>query len=166
MQFGRLLPVVLPVLALASAALAADSAKVVRGQLPPDFSGATLRGGKLTLSEFRGKSPVVLSFYAQAFQPCRKEFAHLKELDEKYGAKGLKIVAVAMDEARKDAVALPDETRVRFPVVFSPGGGIGEKYGVQALPPTVVLNRDGTVHAVLIGTDGSRLDRAVEEVVR
>ncbi|HTE19737.1 MAG TPA: TlpA disulfide reductase family protein [Armatimonadota bacterium] len=146
-------------------ALAAP-AKVTRGQLPPDFTGATLDGRKITLSQFRGKNPVVLNFFAEFCGPCKKEFPHLKALDEQFGARGLKVIAVSLDEDRQTAAMVPNQSRVRFPVVFDPKAGIAEKYGVQAIPHTVILDREGKVHTVLIGLDLEKLDEAVAQVMK
>lgn len=145
---------------------AADEGRVMRGQLPPDFTGTTLDGRRITLSEFRGKNPVVLNFYAQFCGPCREEFPHLRELDERLGSRGLKVLAVSMDEDRKSAAAIPREARAHFPVIFDPGGSIARKYGVQAIPHTVVLDREGRVSTILIGLDNERLDRAVSTVLK
>lgn len=151
---------------IAVAVAAPGSAKALKGQLPPDFTGTALDGRKIRLSDFRGKNPVVLNFYADFCAPCRKEFPRLKELDQTFGPKGLKIVSVSMDEERQTAAALPKETGVKFPVIFDPSGGIAEKYSVQAIPHTLVLDRDGKVHTEIIGLDLDLLDRAVNQVVR
>ena len=145
---------------------APGSAKAVKGQVPPDFTGTTLDGRKVTLSDYRGKNPVVLTFFAEFCAPCRKEFAQLKEMDEKLGSKGLRVVSVSVDEDRQTAATIPNETRVKFPVVFDPKGAIAEKYEVQALPHTVVIDRSGKVQSVIIGYDADALDRAVGSVVR
>jgi peroxiredoxin len=144
----------------------ASSARVVKGEAPPDFTGTTLDGRKITLSDFRGKNPVVLNFYADFCGPCRREFPHLKELDEKLSGRGLRVIAVAMDEDRATAANIPTENRVRFPVVFDPKGGIADRYGVQAIPHTVVIDREGKVSTVLIGLNLEALDRAVEQVLK
>jgi len=152
---------------LAAAALGTTgSAQAVRGETPPDFSGTALDGRKVALSEFRGKNPVVLNFYADFCAPCRKEFPHLKALDEKFSGKGLRVVAVSLDADRATAAAIPNAQKVKFPVVFDPKGAIAEKYQVQAIPHTVVIRRDGTVHTVLTGLDLEGLDRAVAAVLK
>src|SRR5689334_6270676 len=77
LKTGLLAAVALGTLGLAFAA----SPRIARGQVAPEFSGTSLDGRKLALSEFRGKNPVILNFYADFCPPCRKEFPHLKELD-------------------------------------------------------------------------------------
>ncbi len=134
--------------------------------MPPDFTGTSLSGQKVTLSAYRGKSPVVLNFFAEFCGPCRQEFPHLKALDEQYRAKGLKVIAVSLDESRDAASSIPNEHRVKFPVVFDPKGTIAASYGVQAIPHTLVIDRDGKVHSSIIGLDLKALDRAVDSVMK
>lgn len=145
---------------------AVGAGKVSRGQVPPDFAGSALDGRKVTLSDYRGKNPVLLSFYADFCAPCRKEFQHLKELDEKLGPQGLKIVAVSLDEDRETAAGIPKQSGVKFPVVFDPKNSIAEKYAVQVLPHSVLIDRDGKVHTVIVGVDLDELDRAAAQIVK
>ena len=147
-------------------AVGPGSAQAVKGKLPPDFTGTTLEGRKISLSDFRGKHPVVLNFYAGVAPTCRKQLSHLKELDDKFSSRGLRLLAVSMDEDREAASAAPRESRVRFPVLFDPKGAIGEKYQVQAIPHTVVLDKDGVVRSVIVGLDADELDRAVSDVLK
>lgn len=154
------------IFAVAAAAMLPVSAKAVKGETAPDFTGTALDGRKVTLSQFRGKNPVLLSFYADFCPPCRKDFEHLKGLDEKLGAKGLKIVSVSMDDDRAAAENIPKATGVRFPVIFDPGSSIGRKYGVQALPHTVIVDRAGKVHTEIIGLEPAKVDRALEQVMK
>lgn len=141
-------------------------AAVSKGQLPPDFTGTTLDGRKITLSDYQGKNPVVLNFFAEFCPPCRTEFPHLRQLDEKLGAKGLKVLAVSLDEDRASAAVVPKQSGAKFPVIFDPKGGIAEKFGVQAIPHTVVIDRSGKVHAILIGLNLEALDAAVDQVLK
>lgn len=154
------------IFALAVVAAVPGSAKAVKGEVPPDFTGNTLDGRKVTLSQFRGKNPVVLNFFAEFCGPCKQEFPHLKALDEKLGPKGLKVVAVSLDEDRDTAAVLPNQHKVKFPIVFDPKGSIAEKYKVQAIPHTVIIDREGKVHQVITGLDLEVLDRSVEEVLK
>ena len=154
------------VVVLAAALSVPGSAKAVKGELPPDFTGSTLDGGKVTLSSFRGKNPVLLNFFAEFCGPCKQEFPHLKALDEKFGPKGLKVMAVSLDEDRDTAGIVPKQNKVKFPIVFDPKGEIAEKYGVQAIPHTVVIGRDGKVAQVITGLDLQLLDRSVDEVMK
>jgi peroxiredoxin len=141
-------------------------AKPAKGDLAPDFTGTALDGRKVSLADFRGKNPVLLNFYADFCGPCRKEFPHLKSLDERYSGQGLRVVAVSLDEDRKDAAGLPTEFKVKFPAIFDPRGVISDKYEVQTIPHTVVIGKDGRIQQILTGLDLAALDRAVEAVLQ
>src|SRR5205823_105251 len=112
------------------------------------------------------KNPVLLCFFADFCAPCRREFPHLKELEEKFGAQGLRLVAVSVDESREAAGSLPKQAGVKFPVIFDPKSAIAEKYDVQVLPHTVMIDRDGRVHTVIVGADLAEVDRAVSLVMK
>jgi peroxiredoxin len=150
---------------LAALFAAPGSARAVKGELAPDFTGTTLDGKKVTLGDLRGKNPVILNFYADFCMPCKKEFPHLKELAEKHAAKGLRVIAVSLDEEKRTASILPNQTKVKFPVIFDPEGSIAAKYSVQALPHTVVLGKDGKVAQVITGLDLELLNKSVNEVL-
>lgn len=152
--------------ALALAGVASAAPRLDRGETAPDFTGTTLNGKKLSLSDYRGKSAVVLNFYADFCAPCRQEFPKLKELHERYNNKGLTVISVSMDEERQAAANIPNQHRVRFPVVFDPKGAIADRYGVQAIPHTVVIEKDGKINTILVGLDLKGLDRAVESLVK
>ena len=154
--------------ACATAGLVAQpgQARAVKGELSPDFTGTTLDGKTITLAEVRGRNPVVLNFFAEFCVPCRREFPHLKALDTKLRPRGLRVVAVSQDPDRETAAVLPREQNVKFPVLLDPRGEIAEKSGVQAIPHTVVIDREGRVHTVLIGLDPEGLDKAVSQVMK
>ncbi len=63
---------VLALLAVSSFMLAQQSSETMPqplkvGDTAPDFTLPSTEGGKVTLSSFRGKSPVVLAFFPAAF---------------------------------------------------------------------------------------------------
>ena len=45
------------------------AAAVEIGQAAPDFSLIATTGGKISLSQFRGKQPVLIEFYSADFAP-------------------------------------------------------------------------------------------------
>ena len=149
-----------------SIGMTASQAALMKGQAAPDFTGAALDGRKIILSDYRGKNPVVVGFFARFVPASQKEFAHLKQLDDRSGGKGLKVLAVSLDEDRESPAGLVRQHGARFPVLFDPKSLIGGKYNVQALPHTVVIDRDGKVITVVIGVDRDAVERAVEAALK
>ena len=79
--------------ALLLAAPNAPAQKVGRGAAAPEIDLPTLAGGRVKLSELRGK-PVVVTFWGTWCPPCRDEFPELVARQKKYRDSGLVILAV------------------------------------------------------------------------
>jgi thiol-disulfide isomerase/thioredoxin len=112
-----------------------------------------LAGQAQGLEQWRGKV-LVVNFWATWCAPCREEIPAFVKLQEKYGAKGLQFVGIAIDQASK-VQPFASEFGMNFPVLIGSADAIeltrrlGNKAGV--LPFTVILTRDGRVAATEIG---------------
>ena len=134
-----------------------DDASVDVDQPAPDFLLNVLGGGALRLSDFRGKT-VVLNFWASWCEPCRREMPDFQELWEERGPGGpddLVILAVNLTptDTRAAATAFVEEFDLTFPIMFdTPRGEVARGYGVQALPATFFIDRNGIVRTTALGT--------------
>ena len=117
------------------------------GNLAPDFELQTLDGKDLKLSNLRGKA-VLLNFWATYCGPCKIEMPWFVELQKEYGPQGFQIVGVAMDDASTEDIAkFAKEMGVNYPILLGKES-VGESYGgVNALPTTFFLDRDGKLIA-------------------
>lgn len=117
------------------------------GNTAPDFELESLDGAKLRLSSLRGKA-VLLNFWATYCGPCKIEMPWFVELQNEYGPQGLQIVGVAMDDASTDDIAkFANDMRVNYPILLGKEA-VGLSYGgVNVLPTTFFLDRDGKVIA-------------------
>jgi len=120
----------------------------------PDFSLVALDGKTMRLSDFRGKA-VLLNFWATWCGPCKIEMPWLVDLQKQYGAQGLQIVGVAMDDASKEDIAkFASDMGVNYPILIGKEA-VGNDYGgVPALPETFVIARDGKIVDKIIGIRG------------
>lgn len=120
----------------------------------PDFSLASLDGKNVRLSDLRGKA-VLLNFWATWCGPCKVEMPWFVDLQNQYGAKGLQIVGVAMDDASKEDIGKFAKTMgVNYPILIGTEA-VGDQYGgVPALPETFVIGRDGKLVDKIIGLKG------------
>jgi peroxiredoxin len=120
------------------------SAKLLN-QPAPDFSLASLDGKKLKLSDYRGKA-VLLNFWATWCEPCKVEMPWFVDLQKKYGPQGLQVLGVAMDDApTKDIADFAQKMNVNYPIVIGKEE-VGTQYGgVQYLPSTFYISRDGKI---------------------
>jgi peroxiredoxin len=117
----------------------------LQGQAAPDFTLQSLEGHAVHLSDYRGKG-VLLNFWATWCQPCKMEMPWFVELQKQYGPLGLQVVGVAMDDASPEEIGkFAKELGVNYPILLGKES-VGDAYGgVQFLPETFFINREGKV---------------------
>jgi thiol-disulfide isomerase/thioredoxin len=121
------------------------------GSAAPDFALQSLDGKIVHLTDFRGKA-VLLNFWATWCTPCRLEMPWFVELQKQYGPEGLEVLGVAMDDAGKDKIAqFAKEMGVNYPVLLGKES-VGDEYGgLEYLPTSFYIGRDGKVVARVFG---------------
>ena len=144
--------------ALSQTALAGDKA--------PGFVLPT-NSGNITLSEFKGKV-IYLDFWASWCPPCRKSFPWLNEIQERYGRKGLAVVAINMDKNRDLAGTFLHRVPANFTVAYDPEGRVADSYQIQGMPSSYLIDRKGHIRATYIGfreKDASQLEKDLQTLL-
>jgi len=108
----------------------------------PDFTHESRQGENLRLQDFRGEV-VMLNFWASWCGPCRQEMPLMDDLYAQYKDLGFTILAVNVDENRDEAHRFLDKVPVSYPILYDPQSDVSEQYEVQAMPTTVMIDRDG-----------------------
>ena len=113
------------------------------GQPAPEaeFQGST---GAQKLADLKGKV-VYLDFWASWCGPCKQSFPWMNEMQAKYGAKGLQIVAVNLDAKRADADQFLAQVPARVQLAFDSKGEIAKRFGVKGMPTSVLIDAEGKV---------------------
>lgn len=126
----------------------------VHGQLAPDFQLKNLNGGDFKLSDLRGKA-VVLNFWATYCQPCKLEMPWLEELHKRYAPQGVEFVGVTMDDVSEDTIRkYVKDVNVTYTILVGKEA-VGDQYGgVQFLPTTFYIGRDGKIVERVFGISG------------
>lgn len=116
------------------------------GDMAPDFTRTDFAGKRVHLADYRGKL-VLLNFWASWCGPCLEEMPRLSAWQRRYGAVGLQIIGVSMDDAAAPAKRLLVRRPVAYPVVLG-DAKLGETYGgVLGLPLTFLIDRRGHIVA-------------------
>lgn len=142
------------------ASLTAHAASEVIGRDAPGFALPAGDGKTLNLSDYKGKV-VYLDFWASWCGPCRKSFAWMNEAQAKYGAQGLQIVGVNLDQKNEDARSFLKDMPAKFAVAFDQSGKVPGSFGLKGMPTSYLIGRDGKVIAEHIGF--KEADRAALE---
>jgi len=130
---------VLAWMVLSSAVLAAD----VTGEAP-DFTLKSRSGENIKLSDLRG-DVVMINFWASWCGPCRQEMPHLETLSKEYKDYGFTLLGVNLDEKQPQAEKLLAQIPVSFPILFDPTSSISKLYNIDAMPTTILIDRDGNL---------------------
>ncbi|GAA2117889.1 TlpA disulfide reductase family protein [Kitasatospora saccharophila] len=134
----------------------------------PDISGTTLDGKQVKLSDYRGKV-VVLNLWGSWCSACRTEAPGLQELWQKYRDQGVQFLGInTRDNDPANAVAFERNKGVTFPSIYDPDGTQILRFpkgnlSPQAIPSTMVIDRDGRMAARVFG---GRSSDAIDSMIR
>jgi cytochrome c biogenesis protein CcmG/thiol:disulfide interchange protein DsbE len=114
----------------------------------PDFRAQRLDGSgrARTLRDYKGEV-VLLNVWATWCPPCLQEMPSLQRLHETLAARGLRIVAISIDDAGSEALIADfvREQGLTFEVLHDPAGAVMESYGMRGVPETFLISRDGRI---------------------
>ena len=150
-------------LALSAFAATSLASSGLEGQRAPDFALKSSTGENLRLSEYRG-DVVMINFCATWCGPCRQEMPLLDELYTRYQRVGFNLLGVNIDDDSGRAMQMIDELGVSFPVLFDARKEVSKLYEVEAMPVTVLVDREGNVRHVHHGYKPGYEEKYLDEV--
>ncbi len=108
-------------------------------------------GREVTSAQFQHKV-VVLDFWATWCGPCRSEIPGYVALQRKYAAQGLEIIGVSVDQGGPEVVRqFAAEQKMNYPIVLADDAIAGAFGGVDAIPTTFIIDRDGVIRFRKVG---------------
>lgn len=147
---------------------------VAAGERKPiaKIAGETLEGKQLDVADLKGKV-VVLNVWGSWCPPCRAEAPHFAKVAGELKAKGVEFVGInTRDPNKQPALAFEEDYGVPYPSLYDPAGKLivnGFPKGTlnpQAIPSTVVLDKDGKVAArSLMALDETKLRSMIEPLI-
>lgn len=124
-----------------------------------DLTFPQLNGPAWRLSDHRGQV-VLINYWASWCAPCRQETPGLIDLARDYRYKGLSIVGISMDQGGKPAVeSFLNEYHLPYPVLM-PDLASPSAPAIDALPTTVLVDRNGRAAKSYVGAVKESVFRA------
>ena len=135
------------------------------GSKAPDFHAVTVDSAPpetKTLADYKGQV-VLLNIWGTFCLPCRDEMPAIEKLNQAMAPKGLRVVAVSIDEPGAEAKirSFAKEFGLTFQILYNPSGAMENAYQTTGVPETFVIARDGVIRKKVIGasdwnSDGNR----------
>lgn len=140
--------------------------KVAIGKKFTDLTMPNPEGKEVKLSDYTGKGKVVLvDFWASWCPPCRRDMPHLVEVYKAYKNKGFEVVGISFDRTEDAWIQGIKDLNITWPQMSdvkywqSEGAVV---YGVNSIPHTVLIDKDGTIIAKNLR--GDSLDEKLKEL--
>jgi peroxiredoxin len=116
------------------------------GDVVPDFEATSLQGEPLSLKTAVAGHKAVVVVFVSALCPYAKYFApHLREIEERYGPRGVMLVGVNANrwESTEEAAQYAEQRGLAFPMVKDDEHAIAERLGARATPEAFLLDSEG-----------------------
>ena len=111
----------------------------------PTLARAAPAEDLLHLDSYRGKV-VYIDFWASWCGPCKLSFPFMQRMLSAFHRDDFVILTVNMDHNRQRADAfLSDQNQDGLPVIYDPSGQIAKRFGVKAMPTSLVVDKSGVV---------------------
>ena len=110
---------------------------------------------------------VYIDFWASWCVPCRASFPFMADMHEQFGEQ-LVIVAINVDENKRDALEFLTSFNVPFEIVYDAQGELAEGFAIPGMPTSFLFDREGTLLLRHVGFRKSTSDdlrQAIAEAV-
>jgi peroxiredoxin len=138
-----------------------DPERHLEGKMAPPFTLKDTAGRKVSLADYKGKA-VILDFWATWCAPCKVEIPWLERFHDQYASQGLEILGVSEDDLdlkdkakllkeKQDIADKAVQMKINYPVLIDDAEVSTPYGGVDGLPTTFFIDRNGKVVASTVG---------------
>jgi len=157
-----------PLVANAQNSVKTDTVKI---QEKLNFTLTDVKGNDVKFSDYLGRGPLLVNFWALWCEPCKQEMKAFKALTDKFKSQGVAMVAINTDQVRSLAKvrAYVTTQKIDFPILTDPDGSVARDiFSMESLPYSLILMPDGTVYKRHIGYtagDEQTTEKEITELV-
>lgn len=145
----------------------AVTAGAAEDRAAPSIEMQTFKGARVKLSDYQGKI-VLLKLWASWCPDCVASFTSLEALQRQYKAKGFEVIAVSVDDERKDAERFLKTRPYRLTGMFDPRARVAAAFGAVGIPTAYLIDRRGRIrfsHEGLTTSDDAVYRRRIDELL-
>lgn len=136
------------------------------GSVAPDFSLATLNGGRLKLSESLQNGPAVVAFFKVSCPTCRFTLPFLERLLAAYRNDSVSIWGISQNDAEKSR-HFCEQFGVTLPIAIDGKDFHASKsYSFTNVPTILLIDREGRIRQRFSGFSKAGLIHLSEEIAR
>lgn len=128
------------------------------GETAPDFVLTDMQGHNHKLSDYKGQG-VFLNFWGTWCKPCATEMPYINNQYHQFKDKGVQVLAVNVSESKLAVTKFAESHNLDFPIVIDKDGQVQAAYGIDPLPATFLIDKNGKVVKYFTG-------QLTEETVR
>lgn len=112
----------------------------------PDFTGKTIKGKEIKLSDYRGKV-VLVDFWASWCPPCRDEMPKLVKFYNTHNNPDFQLIAVNIDNKSGNMEQFLDKLfpQPEFPIVVDNQQKVPPLFNIEAMPTTIFIDKKGNI---------------------
>lgn len=130
--------------------------------ISPAFELPTLHGGKIRLSDYRGKV-VFINFWATWCATCEVEMPSMQKLYDRFKGKGFEMLTISVDKDPEKIPEFMQKYNLNFPVLLDPEEEIAKKvYKTTGVPETFIVDQQGIIRHKAVGPR----DWATDEIIQ
>ncbi|MBS5825072.1 MAG: TlpA family protein disulfide reductase [Clostridium argentinense] len=136
-----------------------------------DFTVYDKDNNKVKLSEYKGKKPVVVNFWASWCSPCKYEMPYFQEATNKYNNEDLEILMInvtdGMRETKESAEEFMEKEGYNMNVMFDIDLDAANKYQLNGIPRTIFIDKEGNLVYDHVGImDEEMLNENINKIIK
>ena len=123
------------------------------GFFAPDFTLSSIEGKSISLSDYEDRV-VLMLLWAYWCSVCKSTMPGLQEVFQDYASQGFEVLAVNMtfQDNLEEAVNFYQSENLTYPFLLDQNGNTARAYQLHALPTAVLIDQEGIVLDVIIGS--------------
>ncbi len=134
------------------------------GKPAPDFKLDLLDGGEVDYLKLKGKKVIILDFWATWCGPCRSAMPIIDDVARYFANRGVALYTVNASEPPEKIRQFMKEMGIQATVALDKDHSVFRDYGVEGIPHTVIIGKDGIIRRVHVGLAKDLREKLIKDL--